>query len=220
MKVSQLAAGLSLAIAASCFVAQVYADNINIDKVMGSAVVGSQQHYGDISLVNGSVQMASNSSANDISVVNGSIELRNDVKLNSAATVNGSIESGTGLSVATNLETVNGKIRLGQNATVAGNIDTVNGDISLVDSEVVQNISTVNGDITLSGSTVVKGDVIYKPRGKRKSFFGWSNHSTPVLHIGENAVVEGNIILRQQVELKLDNPALAAKVIYDINDGR
>lgn len=192
----------------------------NIDKVMGSAVVGSNQHYGDISLVNGSVQMASNSRANDISVVNGSIELRDDVKLHSAATVNGSIESGTGLSVATNLETVNGEIRLGQNATVAGNIDTVNGDISLDNSEVAQNISTVNGDITLSGSTVVKGDVIYKPRGKRKSFFGWSNNSTPVLHIGENAVVEGNIILRQQVELKLDNPTLAAKVIYDINDGR
>ncbi|MEO3677656.1 hypothetical protein [Rheinheimera fenheensis] len=220
MKVSQLAAGLSLAIAASCFVAQVYADNINIDKVMGSAVVGSQQHYGDISLVNGSLQMASDSSANDVSVVNGSIELRDNVRLNSASTVNGSIESGSNLQVAGNLETVNGAIRPGTAASIGGSIDTVNGDITLDNSEVAQNISTVNGDISLTGSSVVKGDLVYKPRGKKKSFFGWSNTSKPRLHIAADAVVEGRILLQQEVELQLDNPAMQAKVVYDINDGR
>lgn len=192
----------------------------NIDKVMGSAVVGSNQHYGDISLVNGSVQLASDSSANDVSVVNGSIELRDNVRLNSASTLNGSIESGSNLQVAGNLETVNGAIRPGTAASIGGSIDTINGDITLDNSAVAQNISTVNGDISLTGSTVVKGDLVYKPRGKKKSFFGWSNTSKPRLHIAADAVVEGRILLQQEVELQLDNPAMQAKVVYDINDGR
>lgn len=222
MKLSQLAATVGLVIAASCFTTTAYADNnhATIDKVLGSAVVGSNQHYGDISLVNGSVQMASNSSANDVSVVNGSIELRDNVSVNSASTVNGSIESGSGLQVATNLETVNGKIRPGSKAQIGGNIDTVNGDILLDSSEVAHDVSTVNGDIKLTGNTVVKGDLVYKPRGKKKSFFGWRNDSKPTLHIGADAVVEGRIILQQEVELQLDNPQMQAKVVYDINDGR
>ncbi len=222
MKLSTLVAAVTLAVAAGCIVSPAFADGnqTTIDKVLGSAVVGSNQHYGDISLVNGSVQMASNSSANDVSVVNGSVDIRDNVSINSGSTVNGSIETGSGLQVATNLETVNGKIRLGSKAQIGGNIDTVNGDITLDSGEVEQDISTVNGDITLTGNTVVKGDVIYKPRGKKKSFFGWRNDSKPSLHIGADVVVEGRILLQQEVELKLDNPAMQDKVVYDINDGR
>lgn len=222
MKLSTLVAAVTLAVSAGYFVSPAFADGsqTTIDKVLGSAVVGSNQHYGDISLVNGSVQMASNSSANDVSVVNGSIELRDNVSVNSASTVNGSIESGSGLQVATNLETVNGKIRPGSKAQIGGNIDTVNGDILLDSSEVAHDVSTVNGDIKLTGNTVVKGDLVYKPRGKKKSFFGWRNDSKPTLHIGADAVVEGRIILQQEVELQLDNPQMQAKVVYDINDGR
>ncbi|MBZ9613484.1 hypothetical protein [Rheinheimera maricola] len=220
MKLSQLAAAFGLVIASGCFISVAHADNTTIDKVLGSAVVGSQQHYGDISLVNGSVKMASDSSAHDVSVVNGSIKLRDNIRLNSASTVNGSIESGSGLQVATNLETVNGKIHPGSQAVIGGNVDTVNGDILLHSSEIAKDISTVNGDITLSGNTVVKGDLVYKPRGKKKSFFGWSNSSKPKLHITADAAVEGRILLQQEVELQLDNPAMQAKVVYDINNGQ
>lgn len=222
MKLTQFIATATLMITASCFAMPTLANNShgNIDKVMGSAVVGSGERYNDISVVNGSVQMASNSSANHVSVVNGSIELRDNVSLHSASTVNGSIESGSGLQVASNLETVNGKIRPGSTAAIGGSIDTVNGDIMLDSSEVAKDISTVNGDITLTGNTVIKGDLVYKPRGKQKSFFGWRNNNKPKLHIAADAVVEGRILLQQEVELQLDNPAMQAKVVYDINDGR
>lgn len=222
MKLSTLVAAVTIAVATAGFATPASADSnhATIDKVLGSASVASNQHYGDISLVNGSVQMASNSSANDVSVVNGSIELRDNVSINSGSTVNGSIEAGTGLQVTTSLETVNGKIRPGSKAQIGGNVDTVNGDITLDSSEVAQDISTVNGDITLTGDTVVQGDVIYKPRGKKKSFFGWRNDSKPSLHIGADVIIEGKIVLQQEVELKLDNPAMQDKVVYDINDGR
>tara|TARA_R110002126_G_scaffold54341_2_gene147135 strand:- start:187 stop:852 length:666 start_codon:yes stop_codon:yes gene_type:complete len=185
----------------------------HIDKVMGSAVVGSGEHYGNVSLVNGSVQMASNSSAKAVSLVNGSIDIRDDVALDSAETVNGAIAAGRNFMVNDSLSTVNGAIKLGDNAVIAGDVSTVNGDITLNSAQLAQDISTVNGDITLAGNTVVKGDVIFKKAGKKKSFFGWSNHSQPSLHIAADAVVEGQIILEQPVELKLDNPAMQAKVV-------
>lgn len=185
----------------------------NIDKVMGSAVVGSGEQYGDISLVNGSVQMASNSSAKDVTLVNGSIDIRHDVQLDSAETVNGSIAAGRNFKVVSSLSTVNGDIDAADNAQVGGDISTVNGDITLNSAEVEQNISTVNGDIKLTGNTVVKGDVVFKKRGKKKSFFGWSNDNKPSLHIAADAVVEGQIILEQPVDLDLANPDMQAKVV-------
>ncbi|MAD73523.1 MAG: hypothetical protein CML20_01740 [Rheinheimera sp.] len=185
----------------------------NIDKVMGSAVVGSGEHYGNVSLVNGSVKMASNSSAKTVSLVNGGIKMRDDVLVDSAETVNGSIEAGRNFTVNQSLSTVNGAIKLGDNAVVAGDVSTVNGDITLQSAQLAQNISTVNGDITLAGNTVVKGDVVFKKAGKKKSFFGWNNNNKPSLHIAADAVVEGQIILEQPVELKLANPAMQAKVV-------
>ena len=220
MKLSQIVATVSLVIASGCFVNAYAAEHGSIDKVLGSASVGTNEHYDDISLVNGSVKMASNSSAKSVSTVNGSIELRDNVKLHSASTVNGSIESGSGLQVTDDLSTVNGKILPGSNAVVGGNISTVNGDIVLDNSQAGRDVTTVNGDIKLTGNTVVKGNVVYKPRGKKKAFFGWNNDNKPTLYIGADAVVEGKIILEQDVELQIDNPALQSKVERRFNDGR
>lgn len=220
MKLSQIVVAASLVIASVCFINAYAAQHGSIDKVLGSASVASNQHYGDISLVNGSVKMAGSSSAKSVSTVNGSITLRDNVKLQSASTVNGSIESGTGLQVTDELSTVNGKILAGSSAVIGGNISTVNGDIILDNSQAGRNVTTVNGDIKLTGNTLVKGDVVYKPRGKKQAFFGWSNNSKPTLYIGADAVVEGNIILQQEVELQIENPAMQAKVVKQINDGR
>jgi DUF4097 and DUF4098 domain-containing protein YvlB len=187
--------------------------NGNIDKVMGSAAVAAGEHYGDISLVNGSVKMAENSSAKSLSLVNGSIDISDDVKIDSAETVNGSINAGRNFSVSGSLSTVNGKIIAADNADIAGDISTVNGDITLSNARVAQDINTVNGDITLEGNTLVNGNVVFNSRGKKKSFFGWSNDNKPTLTIAANAVVKGQIILQQPVTLNLANPAMQAKVV-------
>lgn len=226
MKLSQFAiiAGLVSASALlSSGVINVYASEqpgSTIDKVMGSASIGSNQHYGDISLVNGSVKMGSGSSAKMVSTVNGSITLHDGVKLHSASTVNGSIESDNGLQVTGELSTVNGKILSGSNAVIGGHVATVNGDIVLDNSVAHRDVTTVNGDIKLSGKSVVKGDVVYKPRGKKQAFLGWNNSNKPTLYISADAVVEGKIILQQEVELQIENPAMQAKVVYQIKDGR
>lgn len=220
MKLTHLVATLTFAIAAGCSIPAIAADHGNIDKVLGSAVVGSNEHYADISLVNGSIQMASDSSAKDISVVNGSVDIRDNVSVRSISTVNGGIETGSGLKVSGELSTVNGEIQLGEQSVIDGNIESVNGDITLKDSTTAGDISTVNGDISLNGATVVKGDVIFKQRNKRKSWFNFGSSNKPTLYIAADAVVEGQIILEQKVTLKLENPAMQAKVVERINDGR
>lgn len=220
MKFNQIIAALPFIAASACFITVSASEHGSIDKVLGSAVVASNQHYANISLVNGSIQMASNSSAKDLSVVNGSIDIRDHVSVQSISTVNGSIETGAELRVAHDMATVNGRIRPGSNAVIGGNIDTTNGDIELNNSEVGKTVSTVNGDISLTGTSVVKGDLVFKPRGKRKSFFGWGNDYKPSLHIGKDATVEGSIILQQEVQLEILNPAMQDKVVLQFNDGR
>lgn len=202
----------------SCFITTEATDAASGDirKVSGSAKVSSNERLADISLVNGSLKMANDSSAKAVSTVNGSIELRDNVRLDSASTVNGSIESGTGLQVADELRTVNGKISLGSNAAIGGDIATVNGDITLDNSQAGGDITTVNGDIRLVGNTVVKGNIVYKPRGKKNSFFSWSSNKA-TLYISANATVEGNIILEQEVELQIENAAMQDKIIQRFN---
>lgn len=203
----------------SCFITTEAADAASgdIHKVSGSAKVSSNERLADISLVNGSLKMANDSSAKAVSTVNGSIDLRDNVRLDSASTVNGSIESGIGLQVADELRTVNGKILLGSNAIIGGNIATVNGNITLNDGQAGGDIRTVNGDISLVGNTTVKGNIVYKPRGKKNSFFGWNNNNKPTLYISANSTVEGDIILEQDVELQLENSVMQDKIIKRFN---
>lgn len=217
-----LALGLTLAAAG---IQQAAAETLgSIDKVFGSAHIASGQHYRDVSLVNGSIDMDSNSSAHDVSVVNGSIKLRDKVQLNNVSTVNGDIAAGKQLQVNGTISTVNGAISSGDGTVVAGDISTVNGSVTLTGSTANANLYTVNGDISLHDDTVIKGDLIYKPRGKKSSWLFWLNDddasNQPTLYIAANAVVEGQIILQQKVQLKLENAAMQDKVVYQLNDGR
>ena len=213
MKLIPLITTLSIMLTSASLLSAHAADLADIDKVNGSANIASEQHYADISLVNGSINMASNSSAKALTTVNGSINLEDNVQIHSANTVNGKIVAGSRLKVFKALNTVNGKINLGANANINGEVSTVNGTITLVDSEVTGNVTTLNGDISLKGNTVIKGDVVYKSRNKSKSWWSWGEDAKPTLHIDKNAIVEGNIILEQAVNLQINNPAMQAKII-------
>jgi DUF4097 and DUF4098 domain-containing protein YvlB len=216
MKLIPLIATISLMLTSATMLNANAADLGDINKVNGSANVASDQHYADISMVNGRINMANNSSGKALTTVNGSINLADNVQLHSATTVNGKIVAGNGLKVATEVSTVNGRIQLGANADINGDISTVNGDITLIDGSVAGNITTLNGDISLKGNTVVQGDLIYKSRNQSKSWWSWrasSDDNKPTLHIDKNAVVKGKIILEQSVNLKIDNPAMLAKVV-------
>ena len=193
----------------------------DLDKVFGSLTVDAGQSVGNVSLVNGAITLEQNSRAKAVDTVNGSIDLYSGVQLNSATTVNGSIEVAESVTVSGDVTTVNGSVSVDRQSQIGGNIETVNGDISVTDTTVSRDLITVNGDITLSGDTQVHGDIVFKKRGKKWSFFGFnSDDGKPTLTIGRNVQVQGEIVLQQDVILKLENPALAAKVAKRFSDNR
>lgn len=193
----------------------------DLDKVFGSITVDAGQTVGNVSLVNGAITLEQNSRAQAVDTVNGSIDLYSGAQLDSATTVNGSIEVAESVTVSGDITTVNGSVSVDSQSQVGGNIETVNGDISVADASVNRDLTTVNGDITLTGDTVVQGDIVFKKRGKKWSFFGFnSDDDKPTLTIGRNVQLHGKIVLQQDVTLKLENPALAAKVEKRFSDNR
>lgn len=195
-----------------CIVVVDAADKGNSSYQSASAAQG-----GDISRVNGSINISDSSQMQELSTVNGSIKLGNNVRIRSAETVNGSIKAASDLQVQQGLSTVNGSIELSKGAQVGADITTVNGSIRLDNTNAAGTIRTVNGSISLKNNSLVKGDIIFAERKKNRSWFGkdQDEKNQPTLYISADSVVEGNIILRQPVQLKLENTALAAKVVVE-----
>ncbi len=200
-----------------------YAGDKDVDKVMGSITAHAGDHYGDLSTVNGSIRVEAGAKADDISTVNGSVHLETGAKTGDAQTVNGSIQVEDKAETGA-LETVNGGIRLGTQTQVSDiqtvngsvfadrgshirkNVETVNGAIGLVDTDLDGSIETVNGDITVGvGSTVRGGITVQKP----------STNWMPVninkrklrIIIGPNAVVEGPLVFKREVNLYVHSSA-------------
>lgn len=203
---------LSSSLLTGCIVVVDAADKQNSSYQSASATQG-----GDISRVNGSISISDNSQMQALSTVNGSIKLGNNVRVRSAETVNGSIKAASGLQVQRGLSTVNGSIELSHGAQVGADVTTVNGAIRLDKTIVAGKLSTVNGNISLQNSSLVKGDIVFAERKKSRSWFGkdQDEKNQPKLYISADSVVEGKIILRQPVQLQLENTTLAAKVVIE-----
>ncbi|MDD4863982.1 MAG: hypothetical protein PHE38_08220 [Alishewanella agri] len=183
------------------------------EKTNGSYQGTAQQ--GDVSRVNGSISLNEQSRAGKVSTVNGSIRLAEQVQIDSAETVNGSIKAAQNLTVQRGLSTVNGSIETAAGSTIKADISTVNGSIRLSGSEVGGKLQTVNGNISLLAGTVVKGDLIYAERKRQSGWFGKDDSNQPTLTISADSRVEGKIILRQPVQLKLENASLATRVVRE-----
>lgn len=203
---------VSSSLLTGCIVVVDAADKGNSSYQSASAAQG-----GDISRVNGSINISDNSQMQELSTVNGSIKLGNNVRVRSADTVNGSIKAASGLQVQQGLSTVNGSIELSKGTQVGANVTTVNGGIRLDNTLVTGELSTVNGSISLKNSSQVKGDIVFAERKKSRSWFGkdQDEKNQPKLYISADSVVEGKIILRQPVQLQLENTSLAARVVKE-----
>lgn len=172
---------------------------------------------GDVSHVNKSIQIADAGRAGELETVNGSIQVGNAASIESADTVNGAIRLGDG-SHARALETVNGSITLGARAQIENGIETVNGSLNLGDdAEVLGSAENVNGSIVLKprahvGGTLstYNGDITLNDHARvdagihvKQSKMSWfSGHArAPVIKIGPNASVGGDLVFEREVEL-------------------
>jgi len=173
------------------------APNKDFDTVNGSITVGSHSHVGDLSTVNGSVKIASDSQVGEASTVNGSIVLAENVSVESTETVNGSIKLGKNCHVEEDAATVNGSVTAQSGCIIGGNFETVNGKLKAINTKIKGDIETVNGSVILLDGTSVDDIVIRKP----KSFFNKSKKKKPVVVLGKNVVIHGDLEFERAVIL-------------------
>jgi predicted acyltransferase (DUF342 family) len=200
----------------------------SIEKVMGSITAHAGESYDSLETVNGSIRVEAGANTGDISTVNGSVHLETGANVGDAETVNGGIEA-DGKGKTGSLETVNGNIRLGEQSRVAKietvngsvfvdrggdvahDVETVNGAIGLVDTDVHGSISTVNGDITVGAGSFVHGGItVAKPNSN------WMPVSVRQrklrIIVGPNAVVEGPMVFKREVNLYVHKTARIGQV--------
>ena len=177
--------------------------NKDYDTVNGSIKVGHNANVGDLSTVNGSVKVASSSTVGSAETVNGSVIFEKDVTAESAETVNGSIKLGENCKIEKDVETVNGSITANSKCDIGGDFQTVNGKLTAINTEILGNIETVNGKVFLLEGTIVHDDIIIK---KNKGFFN-KNKKKPIVVIGKNVIVKGDLEFGRPVILYIHDTA-------------
>jgi hypothetical protein len=191
----------------------VIADS-DIIKVNGSVRAEAGAKYDELSTVNGSITVGRGAHARTVETVNGGINVDDQAEIGSLETVNGGIDIGEAVVVSQGVSTVNGAIDIERGSRVEGKVETVNGRIQLMASEIGRGIETVNGDITVGADSIVRGGILVEePSGS--GWFNWGNKPkrTPKIVIGRNALVEGTLEFKREVELYVHDSASVGKVI-------
>lgn len=175
----------------------------DIDKVNGSIHIDEGQLAGDLETVNGSIRLGPHAKADSADTVNGSIEIGDDSELKSAETVNGAVSLGQRARVHGDVESVNGAITLERGAEISGKVSNVNGRIRTEAARVGGNIETVAGDIEIGADSRIDGGLLVeKPSG-----WSWGKQKLPRIVIGPNAVVQGHLVFRREVEFYVSSSA-------------
>lgn len=217
---------VAVLVASHVLASGAWADN-DVSKVNGPVRVSAGQSVGEVSSVNGSVRIEQDVTAQDVGTVNGSITIGERSKVQSVETVNGSVRLEEGVQ-ASDIESVNGAINLGKQVIVNGDITTVNGSLSTAEGvEIRGDVENVNGRIELTGSRVnghletTSGDITVGPNSRvdggilvKKPGMGWfnNNNRVPKVVIGDNAVVNGTLEFKREVELYVSDSAKIGKV--------
>jgi len=177
--------------------------------LLGNIVIDSHSSVEDISSVNGNLKLLDHVSAEELETVNGDITVGQYSRVESIEVVNGDVTLGEHTRVEEDIEAVNGDLRLQGHNHVGENLVTVNGDIDVYTGVINGHIKTVRGDVRLAGETKVLGDVVFQKVDPKDI-----GKSSSLLKIEDSVSIEGNIYVRSDVRLEIDNQALRQRVIY------
>lgn len=199
----------------------------NISKVNGSIRVESGRQVGSVETVNGSIRIedsvqargvetvsgsidiGSNATVGGVETVNGDIKLASNAKADSLETVNGELRLDDRVQIRGDATSVNGDINLGKGAQVGGALENVNGDIELDAARVGRGITTTNGDIDIGAGSQVDGGIVVE-----KTSYNWfSSKRKPKVTIGPDAVVNGTLHFKREVELHVSERATVGKIV-------
>lgn len=189
---------LCLALAAPAWAAE------DVSKVNGSIEAKAGSPYGDLDTVNGAIHIDDSAQVGAASTVNGNIALGQGAHARSLETVNGSIRVEREAQVTGGVATVNGGVFVDRGSQIGGDVETVNGAIGLVDTRVAGHVRTVNGDITVGVGSHVRGGVTVE---RSNSWFQAVPRRRLRVVIGPDAVVEGPLVFKREVDLLVHRSA-------------
>lgn len=220
---------LNLLAVAVCGAALSFSANAqSISKVNGNINVAAGQSVEDISIVNGTVSVAENATVRDeisvvngqisvksgskvgeISAVNGDVDLGDKVSTGELTTVNGGITLGRGVRASNDVTSVNGDILANAGTAISGDVMSVNGAIGLIATQVTGSVEGLNGNLTVGSHSSV-GAVRYK---KSKGIsIGFRERRIPLVIIGPNATVRGDLVFEREVKLYVHSSAKVGKI--------
>jgi len=183
----------------------------DLKTVNGRIEIGDGIHVGNVRTTNGSISIGEEVSAKQVRSVNGSIEIDEDSSVEDVRTTNGSMRL-TQAKVEGDLQTTNGSIRASDKTKVEGSVLTTNGGVYLDESSVGKDIRFTNGKTVLDESTVGGDIIINEAHGHNWSLFNWGKNKKPVVIIGRNSVVKGDIIAKQDIELYIHESAKVGNI--------
>ncbi|MGI9202411.1 MAG: hypothetical protein ACR2Q3_00285 [Woeseiaceae bacterium] len=173
--------------------------------VNGSITIGKDATItGAVETVNGTIRIDEGTRLEDAETVNGSIRIASGVTAEDITSVNGAIRLDENVTVDGEVSVVNGKITLDKGTSVADDVSNVNGEISVVGAEIGGDLATVNGNVTLTDNSTLRGNLIVEePKG-----WSWGKkRRKPVIIIGPNSTIAGDIRLEREVELFISESA-------------
>lgn len=180
----------------------------NLKSVNGRIEVGDGLKVGDVKTTNGRIRLGDEVVAKDVRTTNGSIAVGRGGTLDSVRSTNGSL-SIEGGKVKGDVRTTNGAIRIEDESVIEGNVISANGHIELDEAKVKDNVELSNGRMDLRRAEIGGDVVIHERRGS--SWFG--RHKKPVVVIGAETVVKGDIIARQEIELFVHESAKVGNIV-------
>ncbi|MEM7612173.1 MAG: hypothetical protein AAF270_10860 [Pseudomonadota bacterium] len=171
---------------------------------------------GDLETVNGSISIAENVQAGAVESVNGRIQIDRGADIASSETVNGRNSIGPDSRVAGDVSTVNGLISVGSGSEVGGDISAVNGKIRLNNVMVNGNVENINGGMELKdGTRVAQSVIVRKPKSSGWSWGKKDKNKKPRIVIGRDVVIEGDLVLEQEVELYVHETAKIGAIVAE-----
>jgi hypothetical protein len=185
----------------------------NIHELNKGIDVDDNQRAGNLHTVNGSITIGNHSEVKVAKTVNGSVTLGADSRAEVLETVNGKIEIGPRSTVTGDVSSVNGRLNVSDDATIQGDLKNVNSKLILEKrAHIVGQLTTVNGDITLEDNARVDGGILVKKPNSRWGDSSDSTNRIPVITIGREAVVSGQLVFERPVKLRVHSTAKIGSV--------
>jgi hypothetical protein len=164
-----------------------------------------------ISSVNGDVHIETRAAAKRVVTITGEVTIDSEGTAYSVETVSGAIHIGSRVKIRDYVKSVAAPITVDPGAEIGGSVENTGGDIKIDGATVLGGIVGAAANITVDGQSRIKGGLQYHEISARLRGAGDFNRQ-PVVIVGPNASVEGELSFKRPVILYVSDKATIGAV--------